>query len=156
MGTRVPTWVRVGVVATLAVPQLIIGLWAMVAPERWFDTFPGFAPHLVAAAPPYNAHLVSDVGAAFFATGVALLVAAAWATRPAIWTALVAYVAFTAPHALYHATHPADALSGVADVGNVLLLVSSVVLAFVYAWGAATPATARIERRDDEVLVSAR
>ena len=32
----------------LAVPQLVIGAWALAAPERWFETFPGFGPALVA------------------------------------------------------------------------------------------------------------
>jgi hypothetical protein len=119
---------------TLAVPQLVVGIWAIVAPRSWFDSFPGFGPRLVAAEPPYNQHLASDVGAGFLATGVALLVAVIWANRTGIQIALVAYVAFTLPHVLYHATHPAHALSGVDNVANSLALAGGLVLALVLAW----------------------
>src|SRR3954453_11961123 len=107
METRVPGWVRLGVAVTLAAPQLLVGVWAGTAPDNWFRNFPGFDPRLVAAEPPYNEHLVSDVGAGFLATGVVLLVAALWGNRPAIRIALLAFVAFTLPHAMYHSTHPA-------------------------------------------------
>ena len=133
MTDRVAGWIRVGVVVTLAAPQLLIGLWALVAPKGWFDSFPGFDPRVVAAEPPYNQHLVSDVGAGFFATGVALLVAVIWANRVGIQVALVAYVAFTLPHVIYHSTHPAHALSGVDNVVNSISLASGLVLAAVFA-----------------------
>jgi hypothetical protein len=132
---RVPTWVRLGVLVTLAVPQLLIGLWATVMPDHWFDEFPGFGAALVAAAPPYNEHLASDVGAAFLSTGIALLAAALWANRIGVRVALLGFVAFTLPHALYHATHPADALTAVEDVVNVLSLGSTLVLAAVFGYG---------------------
>jgi hypothetical protein len=122
-----------GVGVTLASPQLAIGLWAVLAPHRWFDSFPGFDPRLVAAEQPYNRHLASDTGAGFLAIGVALLVAALWADRGAVVTALVAYVAFTVPHALYHALHPADALTRAQDMINVLAIASGLVLAAVFA-----------------------
>jgi len=64
------------VAAAIGVPQVVIGLWALAAPKSWFDSFPGFAPRVVAAEPPYNEHLASDVGAGFLATGVVLVVAA--------------------------------------------------------------------------------
>jgi hypothetical protein len=128
-------WVRAGLVATLAVPQVLIGAWAFLAPHSWFFSFPGFAPRLVAAEPPYNRHLVSDVGAGFLAIGIALLVAALWASRAGIRVALVAYVAFTVPHVVYHVGHPADALSGSENVLNVVALGSGLLLAAVFAWG---------------------
>jgi hypothetical protein len=144
MGNRVPLWARWGIVLTLAVPQLVVGLWAVLAPENWFESFPGFDPRLVAAEPPFNRHLASDAGAGFFATGLTLLVAAIWAHRVAVWTALLAYAAFTVPHVLYHLTHPSDLLSGAEDVGNVTALVGGLVLAAVFAW-ACVPQGGRTE-----------
>jgi hypothetical protein len=135
MERTAPYWVRLGVAVTLAAPQLLIGLWAVTAPANWFRNFPGFEPRLVAAEPPYNQHLASDAGAGFLATGVVLLVAAIWANRVSVLTALVAYAAFTVPHVLYHATNPADALTGFEDVTNVLALGSGLILAGVFAWG---------------------
>jgi hypothetical protein len=73
----VATWVRIGLVA-LAVPQAVTGLWAILDPSGWFTEFPGFDPRLVAADPPYNAHLANDTGAGFLATAVALSLAAWW------------------------------------------------------------------------------
>ncbi len=131
---RVPRWVRIGLVALLAVPQLVTGIWAIVAPHRWFDSFPGFDPRLVAAEPPYNAHLATDAGAGFLATGAALVFAAIVAHRSAVLTALVAYVAFALPHLAYHAANPAPGLSSSEDVVNVVLLASGLVFALALGW----------------------
>ena len=92
------TWVRIGMLV-LAVPQLAIGIWAMLAPHSWYESFPGVHPHLIAADPPYNAHLATDAGIGFFCTGVGLLVAAAWGRRSGVYVALVTFLAFAVPHA---------------------------------------------------------
>jgi len=55
METTAPRWVRLGVGVTLALPQLVIGFWAVLAPKNWFESFPGFDPRVVASVPPYNA-----------------------------------------------------------------------------------------------------
>lgn len=134
MEARAPKWVRLGVVVVLAVPQIVIGLWAVTAPGNWFRNFPGFDPRLVAAEPPYNEHLAADVGAGFLATGVVLLVAAVWGRRVSLLTALLAYAVFTVPHVLYHATNPADLLAGAEDLANVASLSSGLIPAAVFAW----------------------
>ncbi len=131
----VPRWVRVVMIAALAAPQLIIGVWALVAPTHWFESFPGFGPRLVAGEPPFNQHLASDVGAGFFATGVALVVAASLGRRTGVVVALAAYAAFTIPHVVYHAMHEAPGLTGSEDLLNVALLASSLVWVAVAAWG---------------------
>lgn len=135
MDGRSESWIRLGVAVTLAAPQLVIGLWAVTAPANWFNNFPGFDPRLVAAEPPYNQHLAADAGAGFLATGAVLLIAAIWGSRAAILTAVLAYAFFTVLHVLYHATNPADVLTGFENVTNVLALGSGLVLAGVFAWG---------------------
>jgi hypothetical protein len=135
MEQEVKRWVRLGVAVTLAVPQLVIGVWAVIAPKNWFESFPGFDPRVVAAEPPFNEHLATDVGAGFVATGVVLLAAAVWANRAAMATALVAFVAFTLPHVVYHATNPADALTATENAFNTVTLANGLVLAAVFAWG---------------------
>jgi hypothetical protein len=135
MDDRVPAWVRLGVIVTLAAPQLLIGLWATVMTDHWFDEFPGLGPALVAAEGPYNQHLAADAGAGFLATGAGLLAAALWARRTGVRVALLTFVAFTLPHTLYHAFNPADSLSGAEDVVNVLSLASTLVLAAVFGYG---------------------
>jgi hypothetical protein len=139
MNGVVPPWVRIGLVV-LAPAHVVTGLWALVATRSWFDDFPGIGPQLVAAEPPFNEHLARDAGAGFLATGVALLAAAAFGHRSAVIVALLAYVSFALPHLAYHAASPPAALSTAAQVANVILLSSGVVLALVLGWGARAPA----------------
>jgi hypothetical protein len=129
----------------LGVPQLLTGVWAIGAPRSFFDDFPGVGPALVGGEPPYNRHLMTDVGAAFLATGVALVVAAVIARRVAVFLALATYLAFALPHVIYHAGHEAVGLSNGENAFNVLLLASGVGLALLllwFTWRAHDPAVA--------------
>lgn len=128
----VPTWVRVALVA-LGVPNAVAGLWAVAAPEHWFEHFPGWDPRLVAAEPPFNAHLAGDAGAGLLASGVVLLGAAWLADRRSVLLGIVASAAFTVPHALYHTLNPAPGLSSSQDVQNAGLLIAAVVVTVVLA-----------------------
>lgn len=131
--------IRVGILVALAIPQFLIGLWAVVAPRNWFELFPGIDPRLVAAHPPFNEHLATDAGTGFLATGVALIVAALWGHRVAIQMALLTYAIFSAPHLLFHAANPAAALSAGDDLLNVGLLATGPALAALFAWANRTP-----------------
>lgn len=131
-GTRI----RLAIVFTLAVPQALIGVWAVLRPEHWFEHFPGIDPRLVAAHPPFNEHLAADAGSGFLATGVTLLVAAVVGHVIAIRIALLAYALLAVPHLAYHAANPAAALSGGEDLLNLGVLASGPVLAAIYAWQA--------------------
>lgn len=128
--TPVRRWVRIGLVA-LAVPNFVAGLWAVLSPQGWFEDFPGWAPRLVAAEPPYNAHLATDAGAGLLASGLVLLVAAWLADRRSSQLALVAYAAFAIPHAAYHSLNPAPGLTDAEDLQNALVLAFGVVAAIV-------------------------
>ena len=131
---EVPAWVRLGMVVMLAVPQLVVGLWAVLAPESWFEDFPGVDPRLVAAEPPFNQHLATDAGAGFLCTAVALLLAAWWGRRQVVLLALATFAAFAIPHLAYHAGHPSDRLSSGEDALSLVLLAGPLVLAGVLAW----------------------
>ncbi|MFH5210196.1 hypothetical protein ACHIPZ_18605 [Antrihabitans sp. NCIMB 15449] len=120
-------WTRV-LLAALAVPQLFTGLWAVVATESWYRSFPGFGPMLVAAEPPYNAHLASDAGSGFVATGVFLLAAAWWGDRRVVLIAGVSLLSFALPHVIYHSTHPSPGLSDAENVVNSLVLTIAALL----------------------------
>jgi hypothetical protein len=77
----------------------------------------------VAAEPPYNAHLATDAGAGLLASGV-VLVAAAWlGDMRSVRLGLLAFAAFSVPHAAYHAFNPSPGLSSAEDVQNVVVLV---------------------------------
>ena len=135
----VAKWVRLGVGVLLALPQLVTGVWAIVATKRWYESFPGFDPRLVAADPPYNGHLATDAGAGFLATGIALAFAAIWGRRSGVVVALVAYLSFSLPHTIFHWANPAPGLTGTEDVVNVAVLLSGIVFAAVLTWGALRP-----------------
>ena len=130
--------------------QLFTGVWAVASPQSWFDGYPGVGPDLVAAEPPFNAHLATDAGAAFLCTGVALVVAAILGRRSGVYVALAAYLAFAVPHAWYHGRHDAAGLTGAEQAAATGAVVGGIVLALVLLWGArprrghepaATPAT---------------
>jgi len=60
-------------IALLLVNQVTVGAWATVAPRSFFDDFP-LGRGWVASLPPYNVHLVRDVGG--LSLGFAVLFAA--------------------------------------------------------------------------------
>lgn len=125
--TKRPAWIRIALVL-LAVPNLVAGAWAVAAPRSWFDTFPGWAPHLVAAHPPFNDHLATDAGAGLLAAGVLAAVALVVPRREVVLTAMLGVGAFVLPHAVFHVLHPAGALSTFEDALNSVSLVAVVVL----------------------------
>lgn len=131
----VPTWVRAGLVA-LGLPTAAAGLWAVLSPRGWFEDFPGWDPRLVAAEPPFNAHLATDAGAGILASGVVLLAAAWLADRRSVRLATVAFAAFAVPHTAYHALNPAPGLTSAEDAQNVAVLVFTVVVAVALFVGA--------------------
>lgn len=115
----------------LALPQLVVGLWAVLAPRSWYDDFPGVGPALAAAEPPFNRHLTTDAGAGFLAIGVLLAVAAWTADRAHLRLAAVGYLVFGVPHLIYHAAHPSPLLPASSDVLNVVLLSAEALAAVV-------------------------
>ena len=124
--TPVATWVRIALVA-LGLPNAAAGLWAVAAPESWYERFPGWDPRLVAAEPPYNAHLATDAGAGLLASGAVLLVAAWLADRRSVRFGVVAFLVFAVPHTTWHALNESPGLTASQDVQNVATLVVSVV-----------------------------
>jgi hypothetical protein len=92
---------RVALVA-LALPNLALGAWAVLAPHSWYDDFPGGGRHWVSALGPYNEHLSTDVGAFFLAIGALLLFAGVVLDRLLIQGALGALLIFSVPHLIWH------------------------------------------------------
>jgi hypothetical protein len=127
---RVRTAVRV-VLWVMAVSQAYVGVWAQFAPGSFFAGFPLPGRNWVGLLPPYNEHLVRDVGGLSLALVVVLVAAALRTDR---WTARVAAVSalvFMVPHTAFHALHLAhfpvvDAVAQTA--GTVALAVLAVVV----------------------------
>lgn len=106
----------------LALPQTVIGVWAVVSPRGWYDNFPGLGPALAAAEPPFNAHLITDAGAGFLATGGLLLGVSLFGDPAAMRIAAIGYLLFCGPHLAWHAANPSARLDTFNDVLNVVLI----------------------------------
>ncbi|MCE5287764.1 MAG: hypothetical protein LLG14_00805 [Nocardiaceae bacterium] len=127
--TAIPTWARVALGIT-AIPHLVTGFWAVLAPANWYANYPGFGEPLVAAEPPFNAHLASDAGVGFLAVGVLLLLAAIVGDRVlTLATAAVLFV-FSAPHLVFHLLNRGD-LSTTGFLTGIVGLVVSIILPVV-------------------------
>ena len=94
------------VIGVLALANLWWGVWARFAPRHFFDTFPGFGLHWTAAYPPYNEHLVTDLGSTFVTLGFLLAVAAVLDDRRVRAVVLAGVLVFNTLHLAFHASHP--------------------------------------------------
>jgi hypothetical protein len=103
-GERRVSALRAGLLV-LAAPQVVIGVWALFAPRAFYDGFPAAGHAWVALLPPYNEHLVRDVGALNLAVCVVLVAAAAAPHRLLVTVALACQLVYTVPHAVFHVTH---------------------------------------------------
>jgi hypothetical protein len=119
----------VGILWVLAAAQGMVGTWALVAPLVFYEGFPLPGHAWVALLPPFNEHLVRDVGALNLALAAVLAGAALRADRATVRLAAIASLVAAVPHAAYHALHlshfpPADAVAQtVATVLHLSLLV---------------------------------
>lgn len=120
---RWPT-VVLWLIAAINIPT---GLWAVLSPQDWYDNFPGAAPRLVSAYPPFNEHLAIDAGAGLLAAGVLAATAAFLARRDAHLAGGAGLLAFTGPHALFHLMNPSDLLSGPENASSTVPLVATAV-----------------------------
>jgi hypothetical protein len=117
-------WLRAGL-ALLALTEAVEGVWQYFAPRSFYIGVP-----TVAAAPPFNAHLMSDIGGLNLAMAV-LLAAAAWlAEGSLIRVALAAYLVYSVSHLLFHATHP----GGLTAAGGAFLFTGLCLLPALALW----------------------
>src|SRR5215211_11001 len=119
-------WRRLALLV-LGIPQVGVGLWAMFVPERWYESFPGAGRDWLPAFGPYNEHFAVDAGAGIFAAGALAIVAAIWLERRVVQIAMLGFLAWSVPHAVWHLT-ALDALGTDDNVINVTLLAVTVVL----------------------------
>jgi hypothetical protein len=109
----------------LFVSALLIGLTAAVMPRTFYDDFP-FLASWVELLPPYNEHLVTDVGGLYLGFAV-LLAWAAWTLeRTLVQAVCVAWLLTATLHLLFHAGHleefgTADAVAEIASLALLLL-----------------------------------
>jgi hypothetical protein len=109
----------------LFVAAVVIGLTAAVLPRAFYDDFP-FVAHWVELLPPYNEHLVTDVGGLYL--GFAVLFAwAAWTLdRVLVRAVCVAWLLTATLHLIFHSGHLAG--FGTADAVAELVTLASLLI----------------------------
>jgi hypothetical protein len=107
----------------LVVPAAVIGLVATIVPHTFYDDFP-FLTHWVDLLPPYNEHLVTDVGGLYLGFAVVLLWAAWTLERALVQAVCVAWLLTATLHLVFHATHldNFDTGDAIAEIFNLALL----------------------------------
>lgn len=128
---RSPKAARVSLIL-LCLSAISVGLVATVTPLSFYDDFPFFAAW-VALLPPYNEHLVTDVGGLYL--GFAVMFAfAAWTLEATLVRAVAcAWLLSAALHLGFHAHH-LDGFSTADAIGELTSLGFLVVLPAVVLW----------------------
>jgi len=121
---RDPATARIAL-AFLAFSTLFVGLPATLAPRTFYDDFP-FVSHWVDLLPPYNSHLVTDVGGLYLGFAVIFVWAARNLSPTLVRAACSAWLLTASLHFLFHATHldgygAADAVAQLASLTLLLL-----------------------------------
>src|SRR5205085_2906889 len=97
-----------------------------------------FLAHWVERLPPYNEHLVTDVGGLYLGFAVFLAWAAWKPERSIVLAASVAFLTVSVPHLLFHVTH-LDGFGAVDGVAEIAGLASLLVPPVVAIWAARAP-----------------
>jgi hypothetical protein len=125
--TRAALWLLALEAAAVAVP-------ASLAPRYFYDSFP-FGASWVERLPPFNRHLVSDVGGFYLAFALLFAWAAVTLRRALIVPLCTAWAIAALVHFVYHATHLDgwDAGDAVAQMLSLAIVVALPVVAAIAA-----------------------
>ena len=88
----------------LAASAALVGLPALFAPRSFYDDFPGLR-HWVDLLPPYNQHLVTDVGGLYLGFAIVFAWAAWRPARDLVFGVCAGWTFAALGHFIYHATH---------------------------------------------------
>lgn len=119
------TWYRIGL-AVIFLGSVVVGFWALAAPESFYDDFPGSGRAWISVDGPYNEHLIRDVGGLNLALALVALVALVRPEPLLVAAAAGAALMFGAPHLLYHVVN-LDLLDSTDQVGIVVSLTIAVI-----------------------------
>jgi len=97
------TGLRIGLLFLVAT-ALGVGLWALFLPRVFYDDFPFPGRDWVSTLGPYNEHLIRDYGELNLALAVLLAFAAIFLERRLVQASLLALLAYTVPHFVFHTT----------------------------------------------------
>jgi hypothetical protein len=119
---RSPRTARAAMVVLL-LSALAVGLPATIAPRDFYDDFP-FVSHWVDLLPPYNEHLVTDVGGLYLGFAVLFGWCLYRLEATLVRAVSVAWLLVAVLHLAFHADHlegfgTADAIAELAALGVV-------------------------------------
>lgn len=106
---------------------LFVGGWAYVAPQSFYDAFPGVLGSWVSVDGPFNEHLIRDVGAMYLALAAASVGGLLWRNQAVFRVLGIAWTVFGTLHFLYHALHLAH-MTLESAIGEMVALGVSVLL----------------------------
>ena len=113
-------WLAIrGGLTGLAAVELVLGGWTLLFPASFYRDVP-----TVDLTPPYSEHFLRDFGGATLGLALVLAAAALWMELRSVVVALLAYLAFAAPHLLFHLGHLHGATALEAGVLTALLAAS--------------------------------
>jgi hypothetical protein len=98
---RTSRWLRAGLLL-LAVQAAVVGVWALFVPHGFFADFPGVRGGWISSLPPYNEHLVRDIGAFYFAFAVLFFWVTMTLDRAVMRVALITWLIAAIPHLIFH------------------------------------------------------
>jgi hypothetical protein len=112
-----------GALAVACAYALSIGAIAAFAPRTFFDHFP-FIGDYVAMLPPYNEHLVTDVGGLYLGFAVVLGWAAWRPQRDLVRAGASGFVLAAVLHLAFHAAHLEgfDTADAIGEIGGLALV----------------------------------
>lgn len=120
---RSPTAAR-GAAAAICLYCLLLGAIAAFAPHTFYADFP-FVRHWVEMLPPYNEHLVTDVGGLYLGLAVVFGWAAWRPERDLVLAASAGFLLTVVLHLLFHASHlggfgTGDAIAEIASLASLV------------------------------------
>jgi AhpD family alkylhydroperoxidase len=125
----------------LALPQVTLGLWALLDSSGFYRDFP-LGRGWVSADGPYNQHLLTDFGGLYLATGILAVYAAISLRRHLVQLTAAVFLAFAVPHLIYHALNlePYSTTDAIAN----LVALAGVVVGPLTVLALARPALPRV------------
>lgn len=90
--------------AVLGVSALALGIPASFAPETFYTEYPFFTA-LVSLMPPYNEHLITDVGGLYLGFGLMFIWAMSKPSRQLIVPLCAGWILVQALHFAFHVSH---------------------------------------------------
>jgi hypothetical protein len=115
--------------------SLVIGLTALALPKTFYEDFP-FLTHWVNLLPPYNQHLITDVGGLYLGFAVLFAWAAATLERTLSRAVCAAWLLVASLHLIFHASH-LDGFGAADAVGEIVTLALLLVPPSLVLWATA-------------------